>query len=381
MTPRVLQTAAFANDLLLEGVEIGGLAITAGLVAAVAAFVYRWYASQRAPLGLVVLVGLSVVAAVLNTQAALGQVIAENEAVGVEIALFNIGAVVAGTFTSAAGQRLGDRLAVDVFAASTLDAQVGRVVTAVGRVLTVELPAEVDDIAGYDPLSEETKAKIAGESLIFPRRLTVAELRARLTERLKTDYGVGHVDLELDADGTVTYLAVGRRAAGIGPTLPPETTVTAIRADPAYAAGAGDIVQIWTADGTERRCNAEVRGTVGDVVTVAVDVAEVDGLDPTERYRLVTLSVDARPDREFASLLRAADETMGVVEIDAGGGIDGVPIGSLDVTVVAVVPADDRRVETLPARDRVLDAGESIYVIATPEALRKVEAAAAATTV
>ncbi|QCC50329.1 hypothetical protein [Halapricum salinum] len=375
-----LQTIEVTGEVLRTVARAGGLAIGAGLVAGICAFVYRWYADQRAPLGLVVLVGLSVIAIDLNTRVALGTVINEEAVVDVGTVLYHIGVIAAGAFASAAGQRAGDRLAADVFATTgvpTISGEVGRVVKAVGRVLTVEMPAEIDDIVGYDPVSEETKTKIAGESFIFPRRLTVAELRERLTARLKADYGVGHVDVELDDEGTVTYLALGRRAAGIGPTLPPESAAMAIRADPAYAAGAGDIVQIWRGDGSERICNAEVRGTAGEIVTVAIDAAETPKLDSSERYRLVTLSVDSRPDREFASLLRAATETLGVVEIDAGSALDGAPVGSLDVTVIAVssVVADER-VETIPDRERVLDAEESIYVLATPEALRKVEAAA-----
>ena len=375
-----LQTIEVTGEVLRTVARAGGLAIGAGLVAGICAFVYRWYADQRAPLGLVVLVGLSVIAIDLNTRVALGTVINEEAVVDVGTVLYHIGVIAAGAFASAAGQRAGDRLAADVFATTgvpTISGEVGRVVKAIGRVLTVEMPAEIDDIVGYDPVSEETKTKIAGESFIFPRRLTVAELRERLTARLKADYGVGHVDVELDDEGTVTYLALGRRAAGIGPTLPPESAAMAIRADPAYAAGAGDIVQIWRGDGSERICNAEVRGTAGEIVTVAIDAADTPKLDSSERYRLVTLSVDSRPDREFASLLRAATETLGVVEIDAGSALDGAPVGSLDVTVIAVssVVADER-VETIPDRERVLDAEESIYVLATPEALRKVEAAA-----
>jgi hypothetical protein len=378
----VLQSGAVTNELLRDVAQVGGLAAVAGIVAAICAFVYRWYANEQAPLGLVVLVGLSIIAVDLNTRVALGQAVGGTETVSIRTAMFNIGIIVVGAFASAAGQRLGDRLAVDAFAATgvpALSADVSRVVKAVGRVLIVEMPDEIDDIVGYDPVPEETKAKIASQSFVFPRRLTVAELRERVIARLKTDYGVGHVDIEIDEDGTVTYLALGRRAAGIGPTLPPESTAMAVRADPANAAGPGDIVQIWRRDGSERLCNAEVRGTAGEIVTVAIDTADTSKLDPSERYRLVTLSMDSRPDREFASLLRAASETMGVVEIDPGSPLDGAPVGSLGVTVIAVATVTaDERVETIPLRDRVLAAGESIYVIATPDAFRKVEAAATA---
>lgn len=58
------------------------------------------------------------------------------------------------------------------------------------------------------------------------RGLTVDELRRRITTRLREDYGVGNVDIELTEEGTVDYLAVGSRAAGIGPTPPAPATAS-----------------------------------------------------------------------------------------------------------------------------------------------------------
>ncbi|MFC7026412.1 hypothetical protein ACFQH8_00440 [Halomicroarcula sp. GCM10025710] len=129
-----------------------------------------------------------------------------------------------------------------------IDADVSEIVQTVGRVTSVKLPEEIDDIVGYDPMPEAIKDDLANRRFLFPRRLTRDELRSRLVSRLKTDYGVGHVDLDLADDGSVTYLAVGSRAAGIGPTLPPSTNAVAIRADPANAASAGDLVQVWETD-------------------------------------------------------------------------------------------------------------------------------------
>mgnify|MGYP000318429757 CR=1 FL=1 len=360
--------------------RIVGLAVAAGLAATGSALAYRWYVTQRAPTGAIVLVGLGVVAAYLNTQTALGQVIDGAETVSLAAAAFNIGAVIASAGASVVGHRAGDRMGVTLLSRSgmeTLD-DLTRVVRAGGRVITVELPDEIDDIVGYEPVDPETKEALAGQSLLFPRGLKVAQLRERLITRLKTDYRVGHVDLELD-NGTVTHLAVGRRIAGLGPTLPPESVAMSIRADPSYAAGPGDLVQIWSEGGARRRCNAELRATSGEVVTVAVDAADAAKLDPDERYRLVTLATDARPDREFVSLLRAADETMGIVEIDPESALAGRPVGALDVAVVAVISAEaDGNIETLPPRDRVLAGEEAIYVIAAPDELRAVESAAAA---
>lgn len=363
-------------QLAAQVVVIGiGASVAAGLVA----LGYRWYVRERVPTGLAVLFGLSVVAVSLVPTGALGPVIRGDDAVlGSEYVLRNLAAFALGAAGSSAGIRVGDAVGTDLFAATggrELDRDIGEIVQTVGRVTSVRLPEEIADIVGYDPMPDGTKETLAGRRFLFPRRLTKAELRERLVSRLKTDYGVGHVDLELRDDGTVDYLAVGSRAAGIGPTLPPATNAVAIRADPAHAASAGDLVQVWETDPLSRVLTGELRGVAGDVVTVAIDAGDTPKLDPTTEYKLVTLPVQDRPDREFASLLRAAEETMGTVTVPADSELVGTAIGDLDVTVAAVT-RDDAAPEPIPSRGRVLESGDVVYVIAKPEALRRVEAAA-----
>ncbi|MFB6172839.1 MAG: potassium transporter TrkA [Haloarculaceae archaeon] len=365
---------------------IGGLGVLAGVVAAVIALGYRWYARERLPQGIAVLVGLSVVALSLNTTVALTRVIGNDTTLlTVRAALTNTTAFVVGAALAVGGSRVGDRIGTDVFAFAgvrELDADVGQLVRTVGRVVTVELPDDpddIEDIENYDPVDRTTKEQLAGKTLVFPRRLTVEQLRERLVDRLRTDYSVGYVDVDLTGRGEVEYLALGSRIAGIGPTLPPGSAAVAVRADPAFAASPGDVVQVWrTGEVTERVATAEVRGTAGDTATLAVDDAETERFSPTETYRLVTLPAESRPDREFASLLRAAAETMGVVTVAAGSSLAGSPLGALDVSVVAVRPAGET-VETLPPRSRVLAPGDTVYAVARPDALRQLEAGAAAT--
>jgi len=374
-----LQGESLVAQLPTAAAEVLGLSLVAGVLAALVALVYRWYVNERVPSGLPILVGLSGVALYLGSSRALKQVIGNTGDPFDEMtALANIVTFLVALAAARLGTDMGDRVGTDVFVATgatQVESEVSRVVQAVGRVITVEIPDEVDDIVGYDPVPDETKAKLEGKTFVFPRRLTVAELRERLVTRLKADYAVGHVDIELAADGTVDYLAVGSRAAGIGPTLPPETSAVAVRADPAFAASAGDLVQVWRSDPVERVLTAEVRATADDVVTLAVDAADTRKLDAGERYKLVTLPVETRPDREFVSLLRAADETMAAVTVAAGSPLVGQPTGALDVSVVAVRPAEGP-VEPLPGRDRALRGGDTLYLVATPEAIRKVEAAA-----
>jgi len=358
--------------------QLVGLAVLAGGAAAAVAAAYRWYVRERVPRGLALLFGLAAVAVYLNTTTALGQAIAgSGDAATVRAALFNIVAFASGTGGALVGRRAGDRVAVATVAGGeeTVDGSVGRLVRTVGRVITVDLPEEVDDLVGYDPVPAETREQLAGKTFVFPRGLTVAQLRDRLVERIKSDYAVGHVDVEVTEEGAVEYLAVGARAAGIGPTLPPATKAVAVRADPAFAASAGDTVQVWETDPMERVATAELRGTSGDVATLAVDAADAAKLEPDTPYRLVTLPADDRPDREFVSLLRAARETFGSVAVADDSPLAGLPVGALSPVVVAV-ESPDGTVVTLPERGHTLAAGDTLFAVASPETLRRLERAA-----
>jgi len=362
------------------GTRILVFAAIAGAVAAMVAFAYRWYGRESVPDGLAVLLGLSVIGAWLNTDAALRDaIVGQSDLLDPRVAAFTVVAFLLGGIASDIGRRLGDRLATDslsVTGARDVDREVSQLVRAAGRVVRVELPDEIQDIDGYDPVSTETKAEVAGAAFLFPRRLTVAELEDRIRSRLRDDYGVGHVDLAVAVDGSVEYLALGSRAAGLGPTLAPGSAAVAVRADPAFSASPGDLVQVWRAgEAPERVATAELRAAVGDVATLALDEAEARAVDPDASYRLVTLPAERSADREFASLLRAAPETMGTATLAEGSPLVGQPVGALSVTVVAVATPDGR-VAALPARDRVLAAGDTVYAVARPGNLRAFEAAA-----
>ena len=353
--------------------RLGSLALVAALIATGVGFAYRWYARSRAPAGLPVLAGLSGVAVYLNTTPILESVIVnQGDFLSVSVALYNVGTLGAATVFALGGARLGDYLASESFAVG--EADVSRLVQAVGRAVTVELPAadDIDDMEGYDPVEPETMTALGGHTFTFPRKLTVDELRARLVERLETDYAVGHVDVDLDDEGAVEYLALGRRVAGLGPTLLPGTVAVPVRADPANAASPGDSVQVFHGTPPERVVTGEVRGTAGDVVTLAVDAAEADRLNAETRYRLATMPAESRPDREFTTALRAAEETLGVVDVSEGSPLVGKSLEDTAATVLAVTPAGGS-VEAIPTRDRAVAAGDRLYVVARPEVVRRLQ--------
>ncbi len=377
------QLAPIGGDLLVDLARIIVLTVLSGAIGVGIGCVHRWYAAERVPDGLAVLVGLSGVAVYLNTAGALGEIIGgQQELATPEAAVFNVVTFFVAGVAAVAGSRLGDRIGVDLFAATgatSIDADVSRFVRTVGRVITVKVPQEIEDMEGYAPVDDATKEKLAGQTLLFPRRLTVDELRKRFLERLRVDYGIGHVDVDFTADAEIEYLALGGRESGIGPTLPPATAAVAVRADPANNASPGDAVQLWLGgDSSKRVTTAELRGTADDTATLAMDAEEAESIDPELRYRIVTLPIEPRVDREFAAQLRAAEETMGAVTVADGSALARGTVAAIDAAVVAVRTLTGD-VEAIPPRDRAIVAGETVYVIARPDRLRRLEAAASAT--
>ena len=371
------------SDPYSAGVTLVTFGMLALLTTASAALVHRWYFRTELPEGVAVLLGVAVVALYLNTTS-LGELVGTTDATLLtpESVFFSVVSLGAAAVVSPAGRYVGDRLAVDVFALTgvrELEGQVSTVVRSVGRVTVVTLPpaTEIEDMDTYEPVSDEKKAELAERSLLFPRRLTVEELREQLVERVKTEYGVGYVDVDLAADGSLEYVAVGSRATGLGPTLAPGTVAVAIDADPPNSATVGDMVQVWRTDPDPKRvATGELRGVAGDVATVALDESDAETLSVERGYRLVTLPAEPQADREFASLLRNADETMATVTVSPASSLVGSAVADVSAVVAAVEPADGD-VQAIPARAYTFAAGDTVYLVGRPDAIRRFEATAA----
>ncbi|MFO8115786.1 MAG: TrkA C-terminal domain-containing protein [Halorubrum sp.] len=358
-------------------------AVLSALVAGAAALTYRWYFRDEVPEGVTLLLGVSVVALYLNTTSLGAVAVGDSPSLlEPESVFFNVVSIGVAAVTAPVGRYLGDRLAVDVFAlsaASQLEGELSGIVRAVGRFTTVTLPPaeEIRDMDTYDPVSPEKKAEMADRTLLFARKLSGEELRERLVSRVKNDYGVGYVDVDVTDDGGLGYFAVGSRAAGLGPTLAPGSAAVAVAADPPNNATAGDVVQLWRTDPEPKRvATGELRGVAGDAATVALDESDAEALVDEESYRLVTLPTEPQSDREFASLLRTADETMAAITVDAGSALAGSTVGDVPVVVAAVRPRDGS-VQPIPPRAYAFDAGDLVYLVGRPDALRRFEADAA----
>jgi len=375
-----LQASVDLVAVLMRGaLQITGLGVGAALVGAVVAALYRWYFRQSAHAALGAFAGLATVALYLNTKTAFASVVAGGSDIfALGDVVFNLAAFAVGAAVGAPGARVGDRLAVEVFAftgSRELDGDVSALVRTVGRLTTVELPDEIGDADGYDPVPEEVKAEMRSKTLVFPRGLTVADLESRVAARLREDYDVGYVDVDLDESGSIEYLGVGTRLAGIGPTLGPGMGAVAVTADPPNSASPGDVVQVWRpGPDRERVASAELRGVAGDTVTLALDAQDAERLAGGD-YRLLTLPSDQDAERQFAAILRGADETMVTVTVREGAELVGAAVGDVGATVVAVRPTAGA-VVPIPARTRTLDPGDVLYLVARPDVVRGVEARA-----
>lgn len=375
--PTTLQSGVTFEDPVAAGLTLVVFALLSVFAAGTLAIAYRWYFKQSVPEGIAVITSVGIVALYINT-ASLGVAVSQGtvDLFRPGVVVFNVVALGTATVAAPVGRRIGDRLSTVLFSAAGLRAfedDVGTVVRSVGRVTSVTLPRDIEDMESYDPVTAETKAELAGKTLVFPRRLTVEELRSRLSERLKEDYSVGYVDVDLTEEATVEYLALGHRVAGIGATLAPGTVAVAIRADPPNNAATGDMVQVWRdGESPARVTSGELRGVAGETVTLAVDEGDAGQLSPSESYRLLTLPAEPRADRRFATLLRGVDETMVMVTVAEGSELVGSTPRSVSATVLAIRPVEGSLL-TLPNRDRPFAAGETISALGRPDVLRRLE--------
>ncbi|MFW6449351.1 MAG: cation:proton antiporter regulatory subunit [Halobacteriota archaeon] len=373
-----------AVDEVLElGGRIVGLAVLALLISLVASLVYRWHVDEELPQGVGLLLGASAVAIALNTTAALGQSLGgTTELLTARAASFTILAFSVSGVASEAGRLGGDRLGRRLppgRGLRDLDGEVTSFIQGAGRTIRVDLEAEIQDIDGFEPVRPDLKEDLAGRTMTFPGRLTVDELHEAFETRLQSEIGIRKVDVEIDEAGAITYLAVGRGAAGIGHTIPPGEVALAIRADPAFAAGPGDQVRVWWTDPEPRQLlTAEIRSVVEDIVTVSVPEGDVSLLAPESGYRLVTLPKAPRPDRDFAGALRRANESVTRVTIDDGSDVVGRSVADIGVTALAIESMDGS-IDAPPTATSRLQPGDTVIAMGRPDALRRFELVAQGT--
>lgn len=364
--------ASWTHTALLH---ILGYALLAGLMTTGVAFVYRKATVRPIPVGTAVLAGVSFPALLLSIEWLFRDTVILGSSLDhYSTGAYIVGVFVTGTTTAEAGRRIGDHLACGVFEITAVDArgEVADLVRAAGLSVAVTLPETIEDAEGYRPVDDDVKRALAERTLLFPQRLSVDELAARLRTRLERDYGVGHVHVDVAADGSVERLALGALRSGISSALPPGRAVVAVRGDSPENASVGDPLEVWRSSERSRELVATgtYRSSRGDVTSILVDEDDVDAFEAAETYRLLTHPDTPDDSNELRATVRRTAETVTKVAVTDSSPLEGEFVGWIPGTVLVVQREDE--VLALPDDKETLAGGDTAYVFGTPPQLRAV---------
>ncbi|WP_231185475.1 TrkA C-terminal domain-containing protein [Haladaptatus sp. DYF46] len=277
------------------------------------------------------------------------------------------------------------------------------VIERVGRFGQVRVRAtgDVGDIEGYPPLPDDLRAAIAEDEWTFPGDLPIPELESRLADRLRTDYDLADVAVEIDARATATVNAAppegslsrrvppGKRAVSVDTLVPTglsrSDTVVFSLGDEEIG---GTVLSAKTNGGgganedTDAPSAPTPTTNGGDGrVTVAVSNGEARRLLDDTPTKLRVESRGTRYEFELIRLLRRAGKRWERVSIRAGSEFDGLTLGAASVRAtygVAVLALErDGDWTVAPPGTTALEAGDDLYVVGDDESIRRFSAVVA----
>lgn len=291
--------------------------------------------------------------------------------------------------------------------------------------VTVTVTGAVGDVEGYPPLPADLRAQLAASTWSFPGDLPLSELEARLAERLRTEFDLAEVSVQVDSRGRASVSAAppmgglsrkvpkGKRAVSVSALLPTGVArgdeVVATTADASVRA---TVLSARTTDDDPPTPRSPTSGPGEDVatdggtdaavapptavaapttsggegrVTLAVDRGAASALLRADRARVRVCSRGTHREFEAVSLLRRAGNRFRRVTVRAGGALDGTTIGAASVrdaygvAVLAVRSssgdskspgsAGESRWRFSPDGDVALSAGDELFVVGRPNAL------------
>lgn len=369
----MVDVAAFLDLFRATAVALVGTATLAGLVSVLSSATYRGVTTRAAPDGVVPLVALGTVTGYLT-----GSLLVTGRLVeGVPpdhhySAGFLLGTVLCAGSVAVACDRLGDRLACQITGRPPLtgDGDATDALRSARLAVVCAFPESIESLTGYRAVDAETRESIADTTVRLPHGLSTQERRDRLERYLERADGVDVATVELAADGTISRVAVGARATGLGSVLPPETVAVAIRTERPPAGGRGDAVECWSTDDQPQLvATGTLHSTIGSVATVLLDPDRVGDLSQHDSYRLVT-GPDAPADgHALAGTLRTVDETVVAWTVDDA--LAGEFVGWLPGRVLVIAREDEGL--AMPAASETLQPGDRLWMLATPDALGTVD--------
>ncbi len=260
------------------GIIYGGMS---SLVVMLISIAYRYFTEERFSSIMGIIIGLGVVGISGGLLAILEQPTVGG---GVQILV--------ASFIIAIGVTYGDKMAVQI---KKYNISITKMLVR-GRKssnVIVKMPSEklIRNIPGKPRVMDSLKKELSGKELIFPSDLPVEELAKRVRRQLITDWGLGDVEVELNEEGEVTYLAVGYRVQSISETigvgyvaLPLEYNVAPSGLAPR------DIVRVHLEDGTYIN-RSEVKGIDREsrTITIMVDESLLEKFEGKKAKQIIAL--------------------------------------------------------------------------------------------
>ena len=350
---------------------ISGIGLGSGIIVAVVGLFYRRRTLDALPPGAAVLVGTAPVAGWILVQwRNSGPILSDLSMMEHVVGTYILIVLCVASVMAMSGARFGDQLACHRYdiPPNYQDGDVATLVRRARRTITLEIPEQIDDIAGQPVVGDSIKQMLSGTSLSFPRGLSISALESRLKRQLQRDWGIGHVDVSCADDGTVDRLAIGRDRTDLGSSLPPGTVAVAIRTVSVPAAGPGDRVEIWDIDDdTCLVATGTLRASVGTVSTIVVDQSDRDIFSTAATYRLMTKHTPPSDAFEFLSVIESAAVSIRSKTIDAGDSLEDEFVGWVPTTVLCIKRDSD--IHPFPDDNEVVQSGDELWVIGNPETI------------
>ncbi|AGN00453.1 TrkA-C domain protein [Salinarchaeum sp. Harcht-Bsk1] len=397
------------------GLYIGLLTgIIPALVAGVLGFVFRYFTGVTLPgLGVVV---LAVAVAGVNggLLGLIDPTIQQSPRLLVALTVVMMLALYAHNQGDKLGASLPRRFSLRSLRRQTLSADVISVVGGIGQV-TIRPVGEVDDVEGYPPLGAELRGEIASETWDLPADLPLAELEARLEDRLRTDYDLADVSVAIDERGRAS-IAAAPPMGGLSRRIPEGHRAVSIAALVPTGIARGDRVRLDAGDDrfdgriVSARSDAAPRSPIGGDpaatdggqptagsapaaptapttaggegrVTVALPRSRATKLLSYDRGRVVVRSRGTRREFELLSLFRRSGKRIAKVPIGAGSPLAATTIGEAairDAHGVAVLAVRSTRGDSSkkswtfsPDGSTLLSAGDECFVVGSRDAIEQ----------
>lgn len=400
---------------VIFGIYIGILTgIIPGLVAWSMGFLFKYFTGVSIP-GFGVVVMALALAGVNGGLLALTDRELVNSASGPVIVTAIIVVLMISFYAHAKGDEMGQtfprRLSFRGLRERTLSADVVERVGGRGQV-RVTVTSPVVDMEGYPPLTPDIRQGIKEGEWTFPAELPIRELESRFGERLRTEFDLSDVSVNIDEQGVATVVAApplsglskrvpsGRRAVSVD-TLVPTGMARGdeVRVVTAETAVDGTVLSAHSGDSTDGLDDERHGGSVAtdggadpeddDVeppavpaatttggegrVTVAVSRSDAAALLRADRPEVVVTARGTRREFELVSLLRRAGKRFRKVTLRDGSSLAGMTLadGSLreahGVAVLAVRRPDGWILA--PRGDTGLEVNDELFVVGRTDAL------------